>query len=116
MSARKWSNAAVRDAAHAIYCARPLRSMDDFNRAAASVLASPAVLAHLAALIEAARCEGYALARDVALDALAPSDGAIYTADHKAQMAAHYARERVAAKLDEVAELRGLTPENRHES
>ena len=47
--------------------------------------------------------DGYRLAAKVALAALEPSDGAVYTADFKAQMAALQTYERVKQKLEEAA-------------
>jgi hypothetical protein len=48
--------------------------------------------------------DGYKLAAKVALAALEPTDGAVYTADFKAQVAALQTYERVKQKLNEAAE------------
>ena len=57
--------------------------------------------------------DGYRLAAKVALAALQPSDGAVYsadyTADFKAQMAALQTYERVKQKLEEAADAWGIT-------
>jgi hypothetical protein len=53
--------------------------------------------------------DGYRLAAKVALAALEPSDGAVYTADFKAQIAALQTYERVKQKLEEAAEAWGIT-------
>lgn len=55
-------------------------------------------------LLAEAREEGFKLASDVALAAISPSDGAMYSADFKAQLASHHTMERVKARLEEAAE------------
>lgn len=55
-------------------------------------------------LLAEAREEGFKLASDVALAALSPSDGAMYSADFKAQLASHHTMERVKARLEEAAD------------
>lgn len=55
-------------------------------------------------LLAEAREEGFKLASDVALAALSPSDGAMYSADFKAQLASHHTRERVKVRLEEAAD------------
>ena len=55
--------------------------------------------------------DGYKLAAKVALAALEPTDGAVYTADFKAQMAALQTYERVKQKLQEAAEAWGIDME-----
>jgi hypothetical protein len=52
--------------------------------------------------------DGYRLAAKVALAALEPSDGAVYTADFKAQVAALQTYERVKQKLEEAATAWGI--------
>ena len=49
--------------------------------------------------------DGYRLAAKVALAALEPSDGAVYRADFKEQMATLQTYERVKQKLNEAAEV-----------
>ena len=55
--------------------------------------------------------DGYRLAAKVALAALEPPDGAVYTADFKAQVAALQTYERVKQKLEEAAEAWGIDME-----
>jgi hypothetical protein len=55
--------------------------------------------------------DGYRRAAKVALAALEPSDGAVYAADFKAQMAAFQTYERVKKKLEEAAEAWGIDME-----
>lgn len=64
--------------------------------------------AALAEVVRRAKEESFMLAHDVAISALLPSDGAMYSADFKAQLSAHHTLERVKAKLEEAAEAYGI--------
>jgi hypothetical protein len=61
-------------------------------------------VAGIAARMRVDLADGYRLAAKVALAALEPPDGAVYTADFKAQIAALQTYERVKQKLEEAAE------------
>jgi hypothetical protein len=65
-------------------------------------------VAGIAARMKVDLADGYRLAAKVALAALEPSDGAVYTADFKAQVAALHTYERVKQKLEEAAEACGI--------
>jgi hypothetical protein len=66
------------------------------------------LVAGIAARMRVDMTDGYRLAAKVALTALEPSDGAVYTADFKAQVAALQTYERVKQKLQEAAEAWGI--------
>lgn len=85
-------------------CARMLKSEGQPGYATcAEFLELPDTTA-LDRLLADAREEGFKLASDVALAALSPSDGAMYSADFKAQLASHHTMERVKARLEEAAD------------
>ena len=65
-------------------------------------------VAGIAARMRVDFADGYRLAAKVALAALEPSDGAVYSADFKAQVAALQTYERVKQKLNEAAEAWGI--------
>jgi hypothetical protein len=70
-------------------------------------------VAGIAARMRVDMTDGYRLAAKVALAALEPSDGAVYTADFKAQIAALQTYERVKQKLEEAAEAWGIDMEEK---
>jgi hypothetical protein len=70
--------------------------------------ALPLAMAGIVNCMRVDMTDGYRLAAKVALAALEPSDGAVYTADFKAQIAALQTYERVKQKLEEAAEAWGI--------
>jgi hypothetical protein len=70
--------------------------------------ALPLAMAGIVDCMRVDLADGYRLAAKVALAALEPSDGGVYTADFKAQMAALQTYERVKQKLEEAATAWGI--------
>ncbi len=88
---------------------RELIDAAESRAAAIRALSPPAdAMAALEEMLEQARREGFMLAHDVAISALLPSDGAMYSADFKAQLSAHHALEKAKAAMEEAADAYGI--------